>query len=146
MASRAELFKSFMTDVQYSLQANAELLLGGKKDEAKTFLRDMFGSFPSHRACLKLHTFIIYKRLVLIFTRDVRVRITTHVLHRCRVYRIYRGWRLLSLKGLFWVVVAVLWLFFIILPPQKKHLDQRLQFSLILQLSIIGMFLSPLPW
>lgn len=30
--------------------------LGGKEALFETFLRDMFGSFPSQRACLKLHT------------------------------------------------------------------------------------------
>ncbi len=55
MVSRAELLE-FYDRCTVLVTDTRRATLGGKEVSFETFLRDMFGSFPSHRACLKLHT------------------------------------------------------------------------------------------
>lgn len=55
MVSRAG-FVEFYDRCTVFIPGKRRATLGGKEASFETFLRDMFGSFPSHRACLKLHT------------------------------------------------------------------------------------------
>jgi hypothetical protein len=70
MLSGAEvwLFKVLwqMYSIGYRYRHHIATLCGGKEGGALwNFLRDTLKSFTSQRACLKLHTFIIYKRFML---------------------------------------------------------------------------------
>lgn len=111
----------------------------------------MFGSFPSQRACLKLHTLSSTRDFVLIFTCDVCICITTHTDAEMSCLSYIYIYKKLNDFTVWRVVLSHRCSLTVFISP-LKHLDQRFQFLLILQLSgrwwrdVSVVFLSPLPW